>query len=310
MLNHAFLMMVHKSPELFSRIVHILAKENHYFFVHIDKKSNNYQEFVKAVNDIDNIVFIPRMENYHGSVTQIYCEISLFKYALEFPTKLDYFHLISGQDYPLRTNEVFDKFFEDNNGFSFACIEGKKFHEEKMKHSYLMRTQLYHPNKNNKWQYLILRLTWRLQLKLKIRSEIPNLWGGWNWKSLTRNVTEFMLYYIENNPKFLKRLNHTMCCDEIYFPTIFHNRMEEFNIKGLMPLRYVSFNPTHPVENNYRPYTLDERDFPYIITSQAFFCRKVDLPKSNKLLDLIDTHRNAPFDFTKATPVLELKSYD
>lgn len=38
MKNHAFIFQVHKSPELFGRIVRVLAKENHYFFVNVDKK--------------------------------------------------------------------------------------------------------------------------------------------------------------------------------------------------------------------------------------------------------------------------------
>ena len=75
-------------------------------------------------------------------------------------------------------------------------------------------------------------------------------------------------------------------------------------IDGRKPLRYVSWNPTHPVKDKYRPYTLDERDFPYIIQSQAFFCRKVDLPISGKLLDMIDEQRCKSFDFDRAKPIL------
>lgn len=91
-----------------------------------------------------------------------------------------------------------------------------------------------------------------------------------------------------------------MCCDEIYFPTIFHDKLEEFCIQRILPLRYVSWNPNHEVADDYRPYMLDERDFPYIINKQTFFCHKVDLPLSSKLLDLIDRQRNNPFDFDSA----------
>lgn len=75
-------------------------------------------------------------------------------------------------------------------------------------------------------------------------------------------------------------------------------------IDGTLPLRYVSWKPTHPVEDKYRPYTLDERDFPFIIKSQAFFVRKVDIPQSQKLLDMIDKQRGKIFLFEKAEPVL------
>ena len=150
MLNHAFLIMTHKSPELLSRIVHHLAQDNHYFFIHVDKRyKGDIRDFAELISDVKNVIFIPRQCVYHGSVAQIYCELALFENALNFFERMDYFHLISGQDYPLRSNECFDSFFEKYNGRSFACVEGRVFHEKQMKRAYLIRTQIYHPNTNS-----------------------------------------------------------------------------------------------------------------------------------------------------------------
>ena len=38
MLNHAFLIIAHDSPELLRRIIDNLRAPNHFFFVHLDKK--------------------------------------------------------------------------------------------------------------------------------------------------------------------------------------------------------------------------------------------------------------------------------
>ena len=116
MLNHAFLIMVHKQPELFGRIVHELAAKNHYFFVHIDLKNQDFPEFVDSVRNVQSMTFIPRMSMYHGKVSQIYCELALFRDTCSYPVRMDYFHLISGQDYPLRSNEIFNNFFERHDG--------------------------------------------------------------------------------------------------------------------------------------------------------------------------------------------------
>ena len=40
-----------------------------------------------------------------------------------------------------------------------------------------------------------------------------------------------------------------------------------------------------------------------VYNSEAFFCRKVDLPVSSELLDLIDMKRECPFDINKALPI-------
>ena len=39
-MNHAFLIETHDSPELLQRIVDRLNAPNHYFFIHLDGKSN------------------------------------------------------------------------------------------------------------------------------------------------------------------------------------------------------------------------------------------------------------------------------
>jgi len=93
MLQHAFLIMVHKSPELFGRIVHILARENHHFFVHLDRKTKDEEKFMNAVADVNNVHFVDRISVFHGGVSQIYCELELYRAAYQSRSpKMDYFH--------------------------------------------------------------------------------------------------------------------------------------------------------------------------------------------------------------------------
>lgn len=37
-MNHAFLIMAHREPKLVKRIVSQLIDNNHFFFIHVDKK--------------------------------------------------------------------------------------------------------------------------------------------------------------------------------------------------------------------------------------------------------------------------------
>lgn len=50
MKNHAFIIPVHKQPELLGRIIKNLDKENHHFFIHVSGQVKNYDSFVKACN--------------------------------------------------------------------------------------------------------------------------------------------------------------------------------------------------------------------------------------------------------------------
>lgn len=105
------------------------------------------------------------------------------------------------------------------------------------------------------------------------------------------------LHYINENPQFIRRFNYTACGDELYFNTYAHQFSDSLNIDGTRPLRYVSWRPPYERQDKYRPYVMDERDFPYIMEGENFFCRKIDLPGSAKLLDMIDEHRGEEINF-------------
>lgn len=72
---------------------------------------------------------------------------------------------------------------------------------------------------------------------------------------------------------------------------------ESINLDIRNPLRYVSWFPKHRKTDvgAYFPYILNVEDFEDIHKSAAFFCRKVELPESAALLDMIDENRNNTF---------------
>lgn len=124
--------------------------------------------------------------------------------------------------------------------------------------------------------------------------------GGWSWFSWSNELAAFILQYIDRNPDYLKRFMYTSAGDELIFNTLIHKNIDKFAIESYMPLRFVAWNLKRKVDSPYRPYTLNEQDFEEIINKQAFFCRKVSLPESEKLLDMIDNQRGEYFDIESA----------
>lgn len=125
--------------------------------------------------------------------------------------------------------------------------------------------------------------------------------GGWSWFSWSRELTQYVLTYIGSHPKYLKRFLHTSAADELIFNTIVHSQLKDLDVESLMPLRFVSWSLKRKLgSNEYRPYTLNHLDYDEIIDKQAFFCRKVDLPESEKLLDMIDAQRGGTFCMDEA----------
>ena len=126
-MNHVFLMQVHQHPHLLGRILSKLAAPNHYFLINVDEKcpATLTREMKGAVLASGaNVVETSRMGVMHGGFSQIACTLHQMRSALAAADAngdsiaFDYFHTISGQDYPCVSAERFDRFFED------SCADG------------------------------------------------------------------------------------------------------------------------------------------------------------------------------------------
>lgn len=208
----------------------------------------------------------------------------LLKSALEFPIKMDYFHLISGHDYPCQSVQKFDSFFEMNNGKSFMHFDTEEQHE-----AWKQRNE----KRYSQWNLVdmkINRVVRKISLKLLntyFVKRIPmELYAGWNWFSWHRKVAEYCMNYLEEHPTYLESFRYSYCCDEVIFHTILHKHINALNIDKYNALRYIDWFPQR--EYTSLPLVLDERDYNEIKSNGSFFCRKVFLGKSDKLLDLLD----------------------
>lgn len=127
-MNHAFLIIAYNNPKLLARIVNRLKSHNHYIYIHIDYKSD-IKAFKAVIPESDHLIYLSganREKVYWGGLSLIMAEIHLMSVALFSDIKMDYLHLISGQDYPCRSNEDLDKFFEEHKGISFLNFDKKQ----------------------------------------------------------------------------------------------------------------------------------------------------------------------------------------
>lgn len=302
MKKHAFLILAHKSPNLVRRIMKVLESDNHYFFLHVDKKTPNIKDFEDAVRDVKNATVLEQcISVFHAGISTTEAELALFEAIRKSKTVFDYLHLISGQDYPLRSNAQFDDFFEHSNK-SYVYIDDKALRANMAK-SYDRSANEYHFNNTNKKCVQIYeKLHWGLLLRpFYHRKPIGGYVGGWQWFSWNKELFNFIIKYLQAHPNYLQRFNHTASPDEHIFVTIINNHLDELNVATEDPLRYISWHPHRPVTDSYRPYILEEADYPYIINSRAFFCRKIDEKLSASLLDKIDAQRGEPYDINDHT---------
>ena len=185
MLKHGFLILAHSNFGLLERIISLLSKENHYFFINIDKKSEGCDNFIDLCKKkFKNIYFLEGKEQLkvnHAGFSMVKAEIKLLEKAHE--KEMDYVHLISGQDFPVKSNYEFDLFFENNLGKSFMHFDSLEEGKIWSKNKYPERIKFFYfmdfPFRNHKLGDFIYRALTKISKKLPIRKDIPGLWAGW-----------------------------------------------------------------------------------------------------------------------------------
>lgn len=288
--THLFLMQVHKEPLLLKRILKKLAHENHYFLINIDSKSKQRTELEAVVKEQDNVLGITAMNVMHGGFSQISCTVNQMRAGLASPIKFDYFHTLSGQDYPCVNADDFDEFFQKNDR-SYMMLDTEQDIENWLHSKYKERIEhykfwdIFNGPLSRKLHIagIFNHLTHWIPRKCDFLEEIC---GGWNWFSLRRDAVQYLIEYIESHPNFYRRFKFTHCCDELIYSTILNPVSEQYGIVRRNSLRFVQWHPNRPYKS--LPLVLNINELQDIRESGALFCRKVELGESDALMDSLD----------------------
>lgn len=298
MLNHAFLITAHAFPDQLKEILSALSAPNHYFFINIDKKSKWGQNFIESAKNSHNLFLEgnERIDVSHGGFSQIAATLCLLNKAYSKVCvgggRIDYFHLISGQDFPIWSNRKFDSFFKQNEGKSYMLYDSEENHQKWIVNKYPFRIRPYWfidlPHGNNPIVKFIKNRLNSVSKHLWIRRMIPGVRAGWNWFSWHRTVAEFIIRQEKENPFFFKRFHYTFCADEVIFHTLLYPHVKELNIETTNCLRYVNWQKKDIKRANINsPLQLNEEEYEDIINSGALFCRKIHPVISAKLKHLL-----------------------
>ena len=158
---------------------------------------------------------------------------------------MDYFHLISGADYPCQSNSEFDKFFENNEGKSYMMFDTEEETIEWRKKKYPDRYRLYHFNDkgyNNNSIVNVLKLPIKIFQKafhIYLRPMIKDVYAGWEWFSWHRKVAEFAMRQLDEHPEHLERMRYCSCIDEVFFIP-YYNRISKSSMSYQIMLYAIS----------------------------------------------------------------------
>jgi hypothetical protein len=108
----AYFILVHRFPEQFKRLFKaIFNKENHYL-IHLDKKSDKKtcDEVKLFLRDFPNAHILDSENVVWGGYSMVQSELNGIKFLLDIDLKWDFFINLSGQDFPLKSQEIIRNF--------------------------------------------------------------------------------------------------------------------------------------------------------------------------------------------------------
>lgn len=291
-MKNAYLIIAHDDKDMLIDLLKALDCIDNDLFVHIDRKSDVIQE-----NELHGIVKQSKLNVYKkidvrwGNESQVQCEMFLITQALNQGYH-DYYHIISGADYPIKGLEEIKGFLECNSGKEFIHFDSLKADNATLK-----RVLFYHPlnqyYKETKFRFfhksvfLVDDLCVNIQSLFKIKKECPYkiIQKGCNWCSFTHSLAKFI---ISQREKINKLVKGSRCADEIFIQTVVVNSdfvsnlyLPEFKNDYRSCIRYIQWDD----RNKKSPKILTLKDYDKLMQSEALFGRKFNSKKSRELLE-------------------------
>lgn len=266
-MKHAYLIIAHHEPGLLILLLSKLDDERNDIYVHIDKKASF--SGVKLATQHSNLyVSENRIDGRWGDYSLVEIELLLFHSAYS-NGPYAYYHLLSGVDLPIKSQDYIHDFCNKNKGQEFVGIAQNVPQSEldwRSQHWFLFARDFQSENLLKK----IIRAAFaRLQSLVGYRRTALEIKKGSQWCSITH---DFVGYLLQNERIIRKTFRHTYCPDELFIQTLCWNSYFKKNIYDLNDefegcKRYIKWE-----KGVLQPLTIQEADD--MNRSSRWFARK------------------------------------
>jgi hypothetical protein len=215
----AYLICAHRNPRLIKKTVECLSCDDASFFIHIDAKFS-----IAPFEPIrGKSVFFTgkRIPVYWGEFSQTQAILLLIRQALAAPQRHDYFVLLGGSEFPLRSGQYIHNFLEKNRGYEFITMM-------KVSKSRLMlsRTNTLTFPSTQPVRRFVFRALAKIGLAQRdYRKHLGDLepYSGNTWWALSRKACQYIIEFAAQDQKLGKFLKNTRASDESFIHTILGN---------------------------------------------------------------------------------------
>lgn len=288
----AILMLAHKNIKQIIELTSILNKKFE-VYIHLDRKCNLSDKDKLILGKMKNVFLYQVFDVKWGGFNICKAEIFLLKEAMKNKNNT-YFHIISGQDWPVKNIEEIYNFYENSNKIymKYSLSKGIKKAGEPI---ILWQKYYFNYDKINRRSFFgkiyhrirLLYQTLKNVNKFKDLNIEMDIYQGSQWIDLPRFAVKYCLDYLETHKNYYEMLKTGFCSDELLFQSILCNSVYISEIEDNNH-RYINWSKQY---NNYLAI-LDEKVYKILENGDYHFERKIDRNISSKLLSMLNKKYN------------------
>lgn len=265
----AYFIMIHHKPDVFKVMFEKIYTRDQFYLIHIDRKAK--EEFIEEIQQylihFPNVYILESMNIVAGGFSIIQAQLNAMEFLLNVTAEWDYFINLSGEDYPLKSQNIIRQFLTMNNGRNYLFYYDQKFYRPDT----LQRIQNHFTELSHKISSFIYKRAF-------MEGVIPYIGGKWfiftreTCSFLTNNkrVMDFEDYYL-----------HTLLPAESFFQTVLMNTVFKDIIVNDDKRAFIE--KTFFNKNSYQTSFIQS-----LTDSNQLFIRKIDNETSQSILKYID----------------------
>lgn len=275
----AYFILVHRYPEQFKRLFKSVYAPGNQYVIHIDKSSgadlaSDITEFLEAYQGVQ---ILPPQNALWGGYSLVEAELRGMTMLLEMGANWTHYVNLSGQDFPLKSQNYIREFLAAHPGKQFIrALDQRSMRADTM-------NRLNHYFIESMGQIVPTQLP-----RAFLSGARPYI--GTQWKVVTRSFCEFVCH----DPKadrYKEFYRNSFIADEALFQTVMMNH-DEFGEVMNDDLRMIDWVPDGTIK--LRPRNYGVGDISRLKASTDLFARKFDATEDPLILGLLEAHLSSP----------------
>lgn len=271
----AYFLLIHRYPEQFKRLFKAIYLPGNQYVVHVDKSAGTKlaKNILSFLEPYQGVEILEPQDALWGGYSLVDAELRGMERLLEMDSRWTHYINLSGQDFPLKSQDYIRQFFAANPGKQFI----RALDQRKQR-----------PDTMNRVSHLFVEADGKMNVtglpRPYLSGDTPYI--GTQWKAVTRSFCEYVCHHPRAD-RFKAFYRHSFIADEAFFQTVMMNSGNHGIVMN-DDLRMIEWVPDGDIK--LRPRNFRAGDIAKLRKSTDLFARKFDGEDDAAILTLLEHH--------------------